>query len=156
MRCRAWLAIATTLLVLGCATARTGTEPLRFANATPGAPREIPATIYRSSRGGPAPAVVLFHGCHGVSASNHDWARWLQERGYVALVVDSWAARGIADGCAADKPDVPNTERFDDAMGALSFLQAQPGVDPSRIGAMGWSNGGVFAMAVVNGPSLER
>jgi len=74
----------------------------------------------------------------------------------VAFVVDSWAARGISDGCAAEQPDVPNTERFDDAVGALRFLQAQSRVDGSRVGAMGWSNGGVFAMAVVNGPSLER
>ena len=54
------------------------------------------------------------------------------------------------------QPDVPNTERFDDAMGALRFLQVQSRVDRTRVGAMGWSNGGVFAMAVVNGPSLER
>jgi dienelactone hydrolase len=144
------------LLVVGCATRRTGTEAVRFVNATPGAPRQIPGTIYTPAGGGRAPAVVLFHGCHGVSPSNHAWARWLQDRGYVALVVDSWSARGITDGCAADKPDVPNTERLDDAMGALAFLQGQAAVDPGRIGAIGWSNGGVFAMAVVNGPSLER
>jgi dienelactone hydrolase len=156
MRCRGWVATTIALLVTGCATTRTGTESVRFVNATPGAPRQIPGTIYKPPGDAPSPAVVLFHGCHGVSASNHEWARWLRARGYVALVVDSWAARGITDGCAADKPDVPNTERLDDAMGALSFLQSQPGVDRERIGAMGWSNGGVFAMAVVNGPSLER
>ncbi len=141
---------------MGCATTRTSSEAVRFANATPGAPRQVPGTIYAPPGGGPSPAVVLFHGCHGVSASNHAWARWLQGHGYVALVVDSWAARNITDGCAAHKPDVPNTERLDDAMGALRFLQSQSRVDPGRIGAMGWSNGGVFAMAVVNGPSLER
>jgi dienelactone hydrolase len=74
----------------------------------------------------------------------------------VALVVDSWAARGIKGGCAAEGPDLPSTERFDDAMGALTWLQARPDVDPARIGVMGWSNGGVFALAAVNGPSLER
>jgi dienelactone hydrolase len=74
----------------------------------------------------------------------------------VALVVDSWGARGIRDGCAAEQPDVPNTERMDDAVGALRFLQAQARVDGARVGSMGWSNGGVFAMAVVNGPSLDR
>jgi dienelactone hydrolase len=29
-------------------------------------------------------------------------------------------------------------------------------VNAGRIGAIGWSSGGVFAIAVVNGPSLER
>ena len=168
------------LLAAGCATSRTAVARVDFPNATPNAPRQVPATIYRPHApsgwlymaapwvtpawlhmgdpggDGPFPAMVLFHGCHGVSESNHAWARWLRERGYMALVVDSWGARGIKDGCAADQPDVPNTERLDDAMGALRFLQSQPQVDARRIGAMGWSNGGVFAMAVINGPSLER
>ena len=143
-------------LVAGCATSRGSDAPVKFVNATPGGGRQVPGTIYWPAGDGPFGALVLFHGCHGVSPSNHAWARWLQERGYVALVVDSWSARGITDGCAAEQPDVPNTERFDDAMGALRFLQADARVDRARIGAMGWSNGGVFAVSVVNGPSLER
>jgi len=91
-----------------------------------------------------------------VSASSHDWARWFRERGYVALIVDSWAARGIGNGCDAKTPDLPSTERFDDTGGALRFLHTQPFVDPARIGVIGWSNGGVFSIAAVNGPSLER
>lgn len=151
------LALLATLLLAGCATSSGGkAQAISFANATPGAGRQVPATLYWPSGDGPFPAMALFHGCHGVSESNHEWARWLRDRGYVAVVVDSWAARGIADGCAAEQPDVPSTERFDDAVGALRYLQAQPRVDGGRVGAMGWSNGGVFAMAVVNGPSLER
>jgi dienelactone hydrolase len=156
--------LLATLLATGCATSHTSAVPdlarnaerVSFLNASPNAARQIPASLYHPSGQGPFPAVVLLHGCHGVSESNHSWARWLREHGYVALVVDSWGARGIDDGCAADQPDVPNTERFDDAVGALRFLQALAQVDPGRIGAMGWSNGGVFAMAVINGPSLER
>jgi dienelactone hydrolase len=156
MVCPACLVLLVTLLVAGCVTSSAGDGRISFPDATLGAAREVPATIYWPSGDGPFPSMALFHGCHGVSESNHAWARWLRERGYVALVVDSWAARGIADGCAAEQPDVPNTERFADAMGALRFLQAQSRVDGTRVGAMGWSNGGVFAMAVVNGPSLER
>jgi dienelactone hydrolase len=75
----------------------------------------------------------------------------------VALIVDSWAARGMMEGlCTSASPEVPNTERLDDAVGALRYLQSLPYVDRERIGVIGWSNGGVFAMAVINGPSLER
>src|SRR5207244_3676209 len=127
-----------------------------FPNVTPGAPLRVPGWELRPAGGGPFPAVVLLHGCHGVSASTRDWAGWYRERGYVALIVDSWAARRIGHGCDADTPDLPSTERFDDTGGALRFLHAQPFVDRSRIGVIGWSNGGVFAIAAVNGPSLER
>jgi len=146
------VALLVAVLCGGCAGA-----PIAFPNATPGAPLDVPGWEYRPNGGpGPFPAVVLFHGCHGVSASNHEWARWFREQGYVALVVDSWRARGIGDGCDARTPDVPSTERFDDAVGALRFLQAKRYVDRNGIGAIGWSNGGVFAIAVINGPSLER
>ena len=143
--------LAAAVLLASCSSGA-----LHFPNATPGTPREVPARIYRPAGSGPFPAVALFHGCHGVSASTRQWAEWLGDRGYVALVVDSWRARGIDDGCRADGPDVPSSERFDDAMGALRFLQAQPDVDRARVAAMGWSNGGVFAISVINGPSLER
>ncbi len=144
------LALAVVLLT-GCAT-----SAVRFPNATPGAPREVTGWLLRPEGQGPFPAVVLFHGCHGVSASNHDWARWFRDEGYVALIVDSWTPRGMKEGCSPKSADLPNTERFDDAVGALRFLQSLEWVDPERIGAIGWSNGGVFSMAVINGPSQER
>jgi dienelactone hydrolase len=116
----------------------------------------IPATEFVPDGAGPFPGVVLLHGCHGVSASTVAWGQWFRERGYVALVVDSWKARGMKEGCSPKSTDLPNTERFDDAVGALAYLQSRSYVDRERIGAIGWSNGGVYAMAVVNGPSLER
>jgi dienelactone hydrolase len=96
------------------------------------------------------------HGCAGVSESNHEWSRWFRDQGYVALLVDSWGPRRVGASCSPSLPDVPNTERFDDAVGALRYLQAKPYVDPARIGVIGWSNGGVFALSLVNAPSLER
>jgi dienelactone hydrolase len=143
--------MVTAMLLGGCATSR-----LTFANANPVRPLRIPAVEYRPEGPGPFPAVVLLHGCHGVSASTHQWGRWLRDRGYVALIVDSWTPRGFSNGCIPSAPDPPASERFDDTIGALAFLQAKPYVDRARVGAMGWSNGGVFSMAAVNGPSLER
>jgi dienelactone hydrolase len=145
----AWAALAASVLLAGCAPALT------FPNATADKPLMIPAYESRPEGPGPFPAVVLMHGCHGVSKSVRDWGGWFKDHGYVALVVDSWTPRGVRDGCTPG-PDIPSTERFADAVGALRWLQSRPYVDARRVGAMGWSNGGVFAISVINGPSLER
>jgi dienelactone hydrolase len=131
-------------------------DAVTFVNATPGQPLRVPGTIYRPSGAGPFPAMVLLHGCHGVSASTRDWGTWFRELGYVALVVDSWAPRAFPADCGPSEPELPSTERFDDAMGALAYLYSLPYVARGRVGVIGWSNGGVFAMSAVNGPSLDR
>jgi dienelactone hydrolase len=146
--------MSLALAVVGCA-GRVG-----FPNATPDQPVRLQGVLVRPSGPvAPAPAVVLMHGCHGVSAQTNRWARWLADRGYVALTVDSFGSRELRGDCQGDetgKADLPNTARFDDAVGALRFLQAQPFVRPDRVAVIGWSQGGVFAMAAVNGPSLDR
>jgi dienelactone hydrolase len=139
------------VFLAGCAS-----STIEFPNATPGRPLPVPAYELRPPGAGPFPAVVLLHGCDGVSRSTREWAGWFRDHGYVALIVDSWAARGISDDCLPSSPDLPSAERFDDAVGALRWLVSMPYVDRARVGVIGWSNGGVFAMAVVNGPSLER
>jgi dienelactone hydrolase len=146
----AWAVLSASVFLASCAG-----PVVSFPNATPGTPRVIPAAEVRPAGAGPFPAVVLLHGCHGVSDSTRQWAGWLRDHGYVALIVDSWAPRRIRDGCVPG-PDIPSSERFDDAVGALRLLHTRPYVDRRRVGVIGWSNGGVFAMAVVNGPSLER
>jgi dienelactone hydrolase len=128
-----------------------------FQSATPGAPEAITADMVRPFGAGPFPAVVLLHGCEGVSPQLGRWARWLADRGYVALVVDSFGPRRVAGDCPPESPDdIPVTARLDDAMGALRWLQARPYVLKDRVAAMGFSQGGVYAIAAVNGPSLER
>jgi dienelactone hydrolase len=147
-------ALLASTVIAGCTTTSRS-----FPNATPGKPLTVTAWEERPEGPGPFPAVVLMHGCHGVSESNHEWSRWLRGQGYVALLVDSWGPRNADRTCAPNKPgesDLPNTERFDDAIGALRWLHSRPYVDREHVGVMGWSNGGVFALSVVNGPSLDR
>ncbi len=138
-------------VVGGCAL-----RPVTFASATSQAPGVVTGWRTRPAGAPPFPAVVLLHGCHGVSASTARWARWFTAQGYVALVVDSFTTRGISDDCTPRSVELPASARFDDAVGALRYLHRQRDVDPGRIGVIGWSAGGVFAMALVNGPSLER
>lgn len=142
--------------VLALALAGCAAVPVVYPNATPGAPRRVAAWEFAPAGAGPFPAVVLLHGCDGVTASTLDWARWFRAQGYVALAPDSWGARGLAGTCAGDAPELPPTERFDDVVGALRHLHGRARVDRERVGIIGWSHGGVFAMAAINGPSLER
>jgi len=143
--------VVLAALLGGCAGRVT------FQSVTPGAPENITASLTRPSGRGPFPAVVLLHGCGGVSPQLGRWARWLADRGYAALVVDSFGPRQVAGDCLPETPDdIPVTARFDDAMGALRWLQSQPFIRPDRIAALGFSQGGVYAISVINGPSLDR
>jgi dienelactone hydrolase len=147
----------TALLLLVIALTACG-GPISFESATPKNPDRVEGRLDKPDGAGPFPAVVLLHGCHGVSPQVQAWARWLADRGYVAFVVDSFGPRKEPADCKADDKGgaAPSTARFDDAIGALRYLQSQPFVIPERVASFGWSQGGVFAISVINGPTLER
>jgi len=97
----------------------------------------------------PFPAVVFLHGCGGllshsgkILSREMDWARRLNQQGYVVLAVDSFTTRGASSECAHAGSVTPEIERPRDAYGALRFLQAQPYVKADRIALIGWSHGG--------------
>jgi len=150
--------IAAALMTAVSSGCSSGLPPLaaRFPNVTPGAPEDIGATLVRPRGEGPFPAVVQLHGCGGLEAQSHRWARWFADHGYVALVIDSFGPRGVKGDCRSGPDEPPITARFDDAFGGLRYLQSLPYVRGDRVAAIGWSQGGVYAMAVINGPSLER
>ena len=146
----ALVAVVATAVMAGCA------GNIAFDNVTPGTPQRIEGKLYKPDGGGPFPALVLLHGCQGVVRQTQTWAHWLRERGYVALVTDSFGPRNDPADCKGGDDSGPSTARFDDAIGALRYLQAQPFVIPDRVASFGWSQGGLFAMSVINGPTLER
>lgn len=145
--------------ILFCAAVLGGCAPsVSFDSATPKAPDRVEGRLVKPGGPGPFPALVLLHGCHGVSPQVHAWARWLSDRGYIAFVVDSFGPRNEPADCKDDPSPgaMPNTARFDDAIGALRYLQSRPFVIPERVASFGWSQGGLYAMSVINGPTLER
>jgi len=148
--------IAVLIALLAACAGPAGQQAIRFTNVTPGAPMTIDATLVRPSGPGPFPAIVQLHGCGGLEAQSYRWARWFADHGYVALVVDSFGPRKLKGDCRSGPDEPPVTARFDDAFGALRYLQSLPDVKADRIAAIGWSQGGVYAMSVINGPSLER
>jgi len=87
----------------------------------------------------PHPGIVL---CHGFTAIKElilpDYARRYAAAGYAALTFDY---RGFGESEGPRGRLIP-LEQVNDIRNAITFLQAQPEIDPARIGLWGTSFGG--------------
>jgi dienelactone hydrolase len=115
----------------------------------------IQGTLARPDGAGPFPAVVGLHGCAGM----HDTTRQkladdLVARGYVILLVDSYATRGIDQACTSTA-FATFVRRRPDAYGALVFLGRQSFVDPHRVAVVGFSAGAWVTLSVAEPNSFE-
>jgi dienelactone hydrolase len=93
----------------------------------------------------PYPAVVVLHGCGGISSHSIGIADKLGSWGYVALAIDSLGPRGIASACGGGVVAQPY-----DAHAALRYLAQQEFVDPVRIAVLGQSMGGGAALHAID------
>lgn len=128
-------------LVAGGAAAGTLVE---FANVSEQAPK-LRGYLARPGLEGPYPAVVVLHGCGGISGHAAGIADRLRAWGYVALVVDSFGSRGIVNHCDSPFPD----QAFD-AYAALHYLAGLEIVDPTRVAVLGQSLGGSAVLYAVD------
>ena len=64
------------------------------------APASLTAELYTPRGSGPFPAVILMHGCGGISPNVKEWAVWLRHEGYAAFILDSFGGRGLKRLCA--------------------------------------------------------
>jgi dienelactone hydrolase len=127
------------LALLAGPTVGAARSPLQFPGIT---------TLKRPPGDGPFPAVVLLHTCAGVSAHMYEWADRLQEAGYVALVVNSLLPRKVGMNCGNWTVSVDDVAG--DALAARTYLRTLPFVDPGRIGAMGFSYGGMAGLRLAS------
>ena len=107
-------------------------------------PLTVAGKLATPQSGERAPAVLICHGSDGVDGRGEFHALALRQAGIATFEIDMWAARGTKRGAAARPRSVPET--LPDAFAAASFLAAQPEIDPTRIGVLGFSWGGVVAL----------
>lgn len=81
------------------------------------------------------------HGGGGLNARYLERARWWADQGYVALVIDSYGSRGLAENWLTFNRFGANM-RAADTIAAVRHLRAQSHVDPMRIHVTGGSQGG--------------
>lgn len=95
-----------------------------------------------------ASSVALFHGFTGTKIEPHrifvKMARELMAHGIAALRFD-FRGSGESEG---DFVDMTVEGEISDGLKSLDFLQAQPELDPDRLGVLGLSLGGLVAACV--------
>jgi len=117
----------------------------------------LKAMLYRPDGQGPFPAVVALHNCTGLVNRNgalgsryRDWGERLSKSGFVVLLPDSNASRGLGNQCNARSALIrADRERVTDAIAARVWLQTQGFVAPDRVSVLGWSSGAVAALWAV-------
>jgi carboxymethylenebutenolidase len=142
---------------------------------------EIVGYLFKPATAGPHGAVVMLHGRGGPYSVNDNadctfvsrsavspcnagtlskrhqmWGEYWAQRGYLALLPDSFGPRGKAHGFGRFTHDDPDrddvnekTVRPLDAEGALAYLRGRDDVIAKRIFLQGWSNGGSTALNVM-------
>lgn len=106
--------------------------------------------LFKPAGTGLFPAVVIMHGCNGLDwklrgqpgwALLKHYAERYAERGYVALVLDSFEARGLDEICGRGET-VNATRRAWDAFSAAHYLTGFDFVDGRKLVLQGDSHGG--------------
>jgi len=113
--------------------------------------RQLEGYLARPEGEGPFPGIVVMHEASGLNDHMKDIARRFASEGYVALIVDLFAGRiraicmfRVMSGAILNSL---NNRGIHDLKAALTFLSEQPGVDDSRLGAVGYCMGGSFVIA---------
>jgi dienelactone hydrolase len=100
------------------------------------------------NRTGALPAVLLLHSCNGKwRRLDERWGRVIASWGYVTLTVDSSLNSNCRNAAV---------ELAQDAYRALNFLVQHPAVDPARVAALGFSQGGWLALSSVERGAIEQ
>jgi len=142
----------------GAAAGHAGTL-VEFPNVSEQAPAKLLGYLARPDAGlsgmlgnhpnpaAPYPAVVVLHGCGGISSHSARIADRIGSWGYVTLAVDSLGSRGsgITSGCSGRSLD----QAFD-AYAALHYLSQLDFVDAARVAVIGQSMGGSAALYAVD------
>jgi dienelactone hydrolase len=122
-------------------------DTLTFDHPAACKPARVSATLHLPMQANrPFPAMVLLTSSAGVQRHReHYYAQALNDAGVAAMIVDSFAGRGVRR-TVADQTLVSGAQMEGDAFAALALLRSDPRIDPGRIGVMGVSKGGVATL----------
>ncbi|MEL7465564.1 MAG: dienelactone hydrolase family protein [Pseudomonadota bacterium] len=135
------------LLLSACAAPgepfRSGTmQGYDFADFTAARPGDLTleGRLVLPENAAPRAAIILSHGAGGTGSRQDTAAAMFAEAGWAALILDHFGARGVRS-VASDQIRVSEQQMASDIFEARDALAARLNMDPSQIGAAGWSKG---------------
>lgn len=134
-----------TFLVLSLALSVTPTKA-KTANVMVGVKQNMHAELIAPDAGGPYLGILLLHTSGGLEQADIDYGQRLSQQGYVVLVPAFLSTYGISPRYRATTFTTDAEPIYADFVAALDMLAHNPQVAGSKLGAIGFSNGGYFAM----------
>ena len=128
--------------------------PVKTRNITfASGPDTVVAYLATPQAPGKYPALVVIHDDWGLTDWVKEQTRRLAGEGYVALAVDLYRGEVAHDPSLAYElmVDVPPERALRDLKSALDLLAARPDVNKDKLGAIGWSMGGKWAIELAIG-----
>jgi len=95
---------------------------------------------------GPYPAILVLHTSGGVESADLEFGKRLVREGYVVLIPYFLQAYGIQPKSRGETFTTYAQAIYSDFVASLNLLRNNPKVDGKRLGAIGFSNGGYFAL----------
>lgn len=111
-----------------------------------GANQAMEATLYRPTGAGPFPAVLVLHTSSGLRPPDHAYANRLADEGFVCLVPDFFTPYGLNQANRRLTFTTHAQAIYADFVAAINMLKGMKEVQADRIGAVGFSNGGYWAL----------
>lgn len=108
----------------------------------------VRALLFHRSNDSSAPGLVVIHEWWGLSEWVKQSAERLARSGYAALAIDLYRGHvaQTADEAHELMRGVPEDRAARDLKAAVAILRRQKGVDPERLGSIGWCMGGGYSM----------
>lgn len=111
--------------------------------------------VFKPSGPGPFPVALILHGCGGKTPFLEAYAQVAVAAGHAAVVVDSFAPRGMstlqAKLLVCTGASLRGLTRSGDIFAMLAWLETQAWADPERVFLAGWSHG---AWSIMDGYAI--
>ncbi len=120
-----------------------------------GVSQKMEATLYKPAGAGPFPAVLVLHTSSGLRPPDHAYASQLAGEGYVCLVPDFFTPYNLGQANRRETFTTHAQAIYADFAAAIETLKKMKEVQADRIGAVGFSNGGYWALLLASKGAIQ-